>query len=52
MLWTAFVLLLVLWVVGIPLHFAEGIMHLLVVLAVIILLYKLIADFRRPRPSN
>jgi hypothetical protein len=47
MLWTIFVILLVLWVLGFSLHIAGGLIHLLLVLAVIMLIYNLIVG-RRP----
>jgi hypothetical protein len=40
-LWTIFVVLLILWVLGFALHFAGGLIHILLVLAVIVLLYNL-----------
>jgi hypothetical protein len=47
MLWTIFVVLLVLWLLGFSLHVAGGLIHLLLVLAVILLIYNLIVG-RRP----
>jgi hypothetical protein len=47
MLWTIFVILLVLWLLGFSLHIAGGLIHLLLVLAVILLIYNLIVG-RRP----
>jgi hypothetical protein len=47
MLWTIFVVLLVLWLLGFSLHIAGGLIHLLLVLAVILLIYNLIVG-RRP----
>jgi hypothetical protein len=47
MLWTIFVILLVLWLLGFSLHVAGGLIHLLLVLAVILLIYNLIVG-RRP----
>ncbi len=47
MLWTIFVVLLVLWLLGFSLHIAGGLIHLLLVLAVIMLIYNLIVG-RRP----
>ncbi len=40
-LWTIFVFLLILWILGFALHFAGGLIHILLVLAVIVLLYNL-----------
>jgi hypothetical protein len=47
MLWTIFVILLVLWLLGFTLHIAGGLIHLILVLAVILLIYNLIVG-RRP----
>ena len=47
MLWTIFVILLVLWLLGFTLHIAGGLIHLLLVVAVIVLIYNLIVG-RRP----
>jgi hypothetical protein len=47
MLWTIFVVLLVLWLLGLTLHIGGVLIHLLVILAVIILLYNLITDTLR-----
>lgn len=47
MLWTIFVILLVLWLLGFTLHFAGGLIHLLLVLAVIVLIFNLVAGRRR-----
>ncbi len=46
MLWTIFVILLVLWLLGFSLHIAGGLIHLLLVLAVILLVYNLIVGRR------
>jgi uncharacterized protein DUF5670 len=46
MLWTIFVVLLVLWLLGFSFHIAGGLIHLLLVLAVIMLIYNLIAGRR------
>jgi hypothetical protein len=47
MLWTIFVVVLVLWLLGFTLHVAGGFIHLLLVLAVIILIFNLISGRRR-----
>jgi hypothetical protein len=52
MLWAVFVALLVLWLVGFTLHFGGGLMHLLVILAVVVLLYNLIHDTLQPLPRK
>ncbi|MGD0860431.1 MAG: lmo0937 family membrane protein [Terracidiphilus sp.] len=46
MLWTIFVILLVLWLLGFSFHVAGGLIHLLLVLAVIVLVFNLIAGRR------
>jgi hypothetical protein len=48
MLWTVFIVLAVLCFVGFALHLGSGLMHLLVITALIVLLYKLITDTLRP----
>ena len=46
MLWTIFVILLILCLLGFSLHIAGGLIHLLLVVAVIVLIYNLIAGRR------
>jgi len=46
MLWTIFVILLVLWILGFSLHIAGGLIHLLLVVAVIVLVINLISGRR------
>jgi hypothetical protein len=46
MLWTIFVVILVLWLLGFSLHIAGGLIHLLLVLAVIVLVFNLISGRR------
>jgi hypothetical protein len=46
MLWTIFVILLVLWLLGFSFHIAGGLIHLLLVVAVIVLIFNLIAGRR------
>jgi hypothetical protein len=46
MLWTIFVVVLVLWVLGFSFHIAGGFIHILLVLALIILLFNLISGRR------
>lgn len=46
MLWTIFVVVLILWLLGFSLHIAGGMIHLLLVLALIILVFNLIAGRR------
>jgi hypothetical protein len=47
MLWTIFVILIVLWLLGFSFHVGGGLIHLLVVIAVVILIINLIQG-RRP----
>jgi hypothetical protein len=47
MLWTIFVVLLVLWLLGFTLHIGGGLIHLLIVVAVIILIFNLVTGSRR-----
>jgi hypothetical protein len=46
MLWTIFVILLILWLLGFSLHIAGGLIHIVLVVAVILLIYNLIAGRR------
>ena len=46
MLWTIFVILLVLWLLGFSFHVAGGLIHLLLVIAVIVLIIQLITGRR------
>jgi len=46
MLWTIFVIILVLWLLGFSFHIAGGLIHLLLVLAVIVLIFNLISGRR------
>jgi hypothetical protein len=43
MLWTIFVVLLVLWLLGFSLHVAGGLIHLLLVVALVVLVINLIS---------
>jgi len=47
MLWTILVILLVLWLLGVIAHVGGGLIHLLLVLALIVIVYRLITG-RRP----
>ena len=47
MLWTIFVVLLVLWLLGFSFHVAGSLIHLLLVIAVIVLIFNLISGRRR-----
>jgi hypothetical protein len=46
MLWTIFVILLILWLLGFVLHFGGGLIHLVLVIAVIVLIVNLISGRR------
>ena len=46
MLWTIFVILLVLWLLGFSFHVAGGFIHLLLVVAVVVLIFNLFAGRR------
>jgi hypothetical protein len=46
MLWTIFVIVLILWLLGFSFHVAGGLIHLLLVLAVIILIINLVTGRR------
>jgi hypothetical protein len=47
MLWTIFIVVLILWLLGFTFHVAGAFIHLLLVLAVIILIFNLISGRRR-----
>jgi hypothetical protein len=46
MLWTIFVILLVLWLLGFTFHIAGGLIHILLVVALIVLVINLISGRR------
>ena len=46
MLWTIFVILLVLWVLGFSFHIAGSLIHILLVIALIVLVVNLISGRR------
>ena len=46
MLWTIFVVILVLWLLGFSFHIAGAFIHILIVLAVIVLIFNLISGRR------
>lgn len=46
MLWTIFVVVLVLWLLGFSFHVAGGLIHLLLVVAVVILIFNLLSGRR------
>jgi hypothetical protein len=46
MLWTIFVILLVLWLLGFSFHIAGGLIHILLVIAVVVLVINLVTGRR------
>ena len=46
MLWTVLVILLILWLLGFSLHIAGGLIHILLVIAVVVLVINLISGRR------
>jgi hypothetical protein len=46
MLWTIIVVLFVLWALGFAIHIGGGLIHLLLIIAVILIVYNLIAGRR------
>jgi hypothetical protein len=46
MLWTIFVILMIMWLLGFGFHVAGGLIHLLLVVAVIVLVWNLLAGRR------
>jgi len=46
MLWTIFVIILVLWLLGFSFHIAGGLIHLLLVVALVVLVINLITGRR------
>jgi hypothetical protein len=46
MLWTVFVVLLVLWLLGFSLHIGGGLIHLLLVIGLIVLVFNLVSGRR------
>jgi hypothetical protein len=45
-LWTAFVILLIMWLLGFSFHVAGGLIHLLLLIAVIVLIVNLASGTR------
>lgn len=43
MLWTLFVILLILWALGFSLHVAGGLIHALLVIAAVLLVFQLVS---------
>jgi hypothetical protein len=46
MLWTIFVVVLILWLLGFSLHVAGGLIHLLLVVAFVVLVINLVSGRR------
>ena len=46
MLWTIFVVLLLLWLFGFGFHIAGGLIHLLLVVALVVLIFNLLGGRR------
>ncbi len=46
MLWTIFVIILVLWLLGFSFHIAGGLIHILLVIALIVLIFNLLSGRR------
>ncbi len=46
MLWTVFVILLILWILGFSFHIAGSLIHLVLVIAVVVLIIQLITGRR------
>jgi Family of unknown function (DUF5670) len=46
MLWTVVVILFILWLLGFSLHIAGGLIHILLVIAVVVLVFNLISGRR------
>lgn len=47
MLWMIFAVVLILWLIGFSLHLGGGLIHLLLVFALIVLVFNLISGRRR-----
>ena len=47
MLWSILVVLLILWLLGFGLHVGGGLIHLLLVVAVVVLIFNLVSGRRR-----
>lgn len=48
MLWSIIVLLIILWLLGFSFHIGGGLVHLLLVIALIVLIIRLITGGRAP----
>jgi hypothetical protein len=46
MLWTVFVVVLILWLLGFSLHIGGGLIHLLLVVGLVVLIFNLVTGRR------
>lgn len=46
MLWTVVVLLLILWLLGFTMHVAGGLIHVLLVIALVVIVFRLLTGSR------
>jgi len=46
MLWTIVVLLLILWLLGFTMHIAGGLIHILLVVALVVIVFRLLTGRR------
>ncbi len=46
MLWTVFVIILILWLLGFSLHIAGSLIHILLVVALVVLIFNLVSGRR------
>jgi uncharacterized protein DUF5670 len=46
MLWTVVVLLLILWLLGFTMHVAGGLIHILLVIALVVVVFRLLSGRR------
>jgi len=46
MLWTIVVLLLILWILGFTMHVAGGLIHVLLVIALVVVVFRLLSGRR------
>jgi uncharacterized membrane protein YtjA (UPF0391 family) len=46
MLWTIFIIILILWLLGFSLHIAGGLIHILLVVALVVLIINLVTGRR------
>jgi uncharacterized protein DUF5670 len=46
MLWTIFVILLIMWLLGFSFHVAGGLVHILLVVALVVLVFNLLSGRR------